>query len=156
MPAVNFTNALDWQAAFVIDSNPKITLTDYIKTLTLPPITFATPEGSYGSNKFYMPADTISQGEIDIEFLIDDKFYVYSTLLEWGNECRKASNKIPFGILSVQILDSYKSPIYEITYKNCVLSNLGPLPLISEMHQELSLSATLAYSGFEYKKIQNT
>ena len=106
--------------------------------------------------------DSIKFGSVDFTILLDEDMKSYEEMFEWMqrgvNEGQISAEKrrtaIPtYSDITLSILSSHNNSIRQITYRDCIPTDLGGVSFVSNSGDAtfLTFTASFRFSQFEFK-----
>jgi len=150
---LNSANNINWRLSLVFNiGGEDIDVSKYIQNISIPDISLDSVSSGYQNRMAQFAADTPKYGDLDVEFILTDDYYIYRTMYKYIRQLNDTSTPAPYGFLTLELLDSYQDKVFGLEFSNVLLKNLGGFELNTYAElEELKLSATFGFSEISFE-----
>jgi hypothetical protein len=146
---LNYANTSNFYVQFtgMKDDNLKY----YLISTKMPDMQFGVLNIIREGKMLYLPSDSIDTGTIELEFIVDDDFYVYTDLLEL-QKAVSSGEREDLG-MSLIILDNDKNVKLKFDFSGISFSFIsGPLFTTQEQQTEMITQVTVNFESHRYER----
>lgn len=124
----------------------------HIINFTLPSFSIPSIEQKFHHQSFKMAGDTISPGDLNITYIVDESLTILFELYNWLHEQRNVTESKDS--IMVTLTDSYNNPLIDFMFFEVKLENLGELELEVNSEEHLIISGTFSFASYSiYNRI---
>jgi len=154
MLLTNIAKNINWWLMFEVTrlDGTKVNVSEWVQNFNMPALTLGTSEIPYNQGNFKVPTNVPDWGQIDVQFLLDENWEIYTLVLDWM--FANAKDRPSFGNIVAIALDSYQRPVFRYTFGNLIPSNIGAVEMnVSMENENIAFNVAIDYSQFSYKKL---
>lgn len=150
----NTAKDINWRASLILETNDgPLDFQAAIKEIELPAIGFNYSETGFGSQKVKVYGETAQYNDINVKFLVDEKYTIVSELYNWAFKQANSSEFLKAS-LTLQSLDSYQRAAYETEYGHLQITSIDAVPYVSSQEMnEVIIGVTFSWNGFNFKSL---
>lgn len=153
----NTTNLLDPSNIFVqfsFEDNTEDKYKFFIKSSTLPDITFGVTTVYKNGKMIYLRGNSIDEGVLILKLLLDDELKVYTDLIDINKKYYRENKNID--TLQVFIYNNQNKPILRLDFYDIFFSNISsPVLDIDSKETEDTIQLMVNFKSFEYFRYSN-